>query len=176
MGHDTSSGLTASLAMATCRNQRRQGAGIADVSRAIEDTLIAQFGPTQYATGILATLHLETGVLSWVNRGHLLPIIIRRERWTTTARCPPSGPMGIRLGLPRLRHYAHVGRGIPLPSRCLLDPCSGSLPAASLLQPCRSVGTGCTELVVQRDRSRVIRHQHQALLDGRAAGSGRPVP
>ncbi|MEE4543469.1 PP2C family protein-serine/threonine phosphatase [Streptomyces sp. V4-01] len=100
MGHDTSAGLTASLAMATSRNQRRQGADLADVSRAIEDTLVGQFGHSRYATGILADLDLNTGVLSWVNRGHLLPLVIRGERWATTTRCPPAGPMGAGLGLP----------------------------------------------------------------------------
>jgi serine phosphatase RsbU (regulator of sigma subunit) len=100
MGHDTAAGLTASLAMATSRNQRRQGAGIADASRAIEDMLSSQFGHARYATGILADLDLNTGVLTWVNRGHLLPIIIRGERWATTAQCPPAGPMGADLGLP----------------------------------------------------------------------------
>jgi serine phosphatase RsbU (regulator of sigma subunit) len=100
MGHDTSAGLTASLAMATSRNQRRQGASIADASRAIEQMLIEQFGHSRYASGILADLDLNTGVLSWVNRGHLLPVIIRGERWATTAHCPPAGPMGTGLDLP----------------------------------------------------------------------------
>jgi serine phosphatase RsbU (regulator of sigma subunit) len=100
MGHDTAAGLTASLAMATSRNQRRQGAGLADASRAIDHTLADQFDQSRYATGILADLDLNTGVLSWVNRGHLLPIIIRGERWATTAHCPPAGPMGTGLDLP----------------------------------------------------------------------------
>ncbi|WP_225850164.1 PP2C family protein-serine/threonine phosphatase [Streptomyces sp. HPF1205] len=100
MGHDTSSGLTASLAMATNRNQRRQGAGVADASHAIEAALTEQFGHARFASGILADLDLTTGGLTWVNRGHLLPIIIRAERWASTARCPPAGPMGTGLDLP----------------------------------------------------------------------------
>ncbi|MBD0740124.1 PP2C family protein-serine/threonine phosphatase [Streptomyces sp. CBMA29] len=100
MGHNTTSGLTASLVMAACRNVRRQGADPAEVSRAIEDVLIRQFDHKSYATGILADLDLNTGVLSWVNRGHLLPIIIRGRRWAITAHCPPAGPMGTGLHLP----------------------------------------------------------------------------
>lgn len=100
MGHDMAAGMTASLAMAACRNQRRQGAGIAATSQAIEDILVEQFGHARYATGILAGLDLRSGLLSWVNRGHLLPVVIRGERWATTAQCPPAGPMGIELGLP----------------------------------------------------------------------------
>ncbi len=100
MGHNTTSGLTASLVMAACRNERRQGAGIAEVSRAIEDLLLQQFDHGSYATGILADLDLNTGVLTWVNRGHLLPIVIRGGRWASVVRCPPAGPMGADLKLP----------------------------------------------------------------------------
>ncbi|SHN27776.1 PP2C family protein-serine/threonine phosphatase [Actinacidiphila paucisporea] len=100
MGHDTSAGLTAALAMATCRSHRRAGATIPEASRAIEDTLIQQFGHTRYATGILADLELDTGKFSWVNRGHLPPVLIRGGRWASTLRCPPAGPMGSGLNLP----------------------------------------------------------------------------
>ncbi|MEU0788254.1 PP2C family protein-serine/threonine phosphatase [Streptomyces sp. NPDC006173] len=100
MGHDTSAGLTAALAMAACRRYRRAGATIPEASRAIEDTLVEQFGHTRYATGILADLELETGKFSWVNRGHLLPVLIRGGRWASTLHCPPAGPMGSGLGLP----------------------------------------------------------------------------
>ncbi|MFJ9250588.1 PP2C family protein-serine/threonine phosphatase [Streptomyces sp. NPDC101776] len=100
MGHDTSSGLTAALAMSTCRSRRRAGASIPDASRAIEDTLVGQFGHSRYATGILADLELNTGLFSWVNRGHLLPVLIRGGRWASTLHCPPAGPMGSGFNLP----------------------------------------------------------------------------
>ncbi|MFJ4408990.1 PP2C family protein-serine/threonine phosphatase [Streptomyces sp. NPDC088910] len=100
MGHDTSAGLTAALAMSTCRSHRRSGATIPDASRAIEDTLVGQFGHTRYATGVLADLELDTGKFSWVNRGHLLPVLIRGGRWSSTLYCPPAGPMGSGFNLP----------------------------------------------------------------------------
>lgn len=100
MGHDTSAGLTAALAMATCRSHRRAGATIPQVSKDIENTLIEQFGHSRYATGILADLELDTGKFSWVNRGHLLPVLIRGGRWASTLRCPPAGPMGSGFNLP----------------------------------------------------------------------------
>ncbi|MDQ1033989.1 serine phosphatase RsbU (regulator of sigma subunit) [Streptomyces sp. V3I8] len=100
MGHDTSAGLTAALAMAACRSNRRAGATIPEASRAIEDTLVEQFGHSRYATGILADLELDTGMFSWVNRGHLPPVLIRGGRWANTLRCPPAGPMGSGFNLP----------------------------------------------------------------------------
>ncbi|GGT15344.1 PP2C family protein-serine/threonine phosphatase [Streptomyces chromofuscus] len=100
MGHDTSAGLTASLAMATCRSHRRAGEGLVETSDAVEQALTEQFGHSRYATGIFADLDLTTGALSWINRGHLLPVIIRGGRWATTLNCPPAGPMGVDLKLP----------------------------------------------------------------------------
>ncbi|MFF1284539.1 PP2C family protein-serine/threonine phosphatase [Streptomyces sp. NPDC058299] len=100
MGHDTSAGLTAALSMATCRSHRRAGATIPEASAAIENTLVEQFGHSRYATGILADLELNTGKFTWVNRGHMLPVLIRGGRWASTLRCPPAGPMGSGFNLP----------------------------------------------------------------------------
>ncbi|QIJ61101.1 PP2C family protein-serine/threonine phosphatase [Streptomyces sp. JB150] len=100
MGHDTTAGITANVAVAACRNARRQDASLADTSRAVEDLLMTHFGTSRYVTGILADLDLATGELTWVNRGHHLPLVVRDNRWTVELSCPPAGPMGSGLGLP----------------------------------------------------------------------------
>ncbi|WP_271221131.1 PP2C family protein-serine/threonine phosphatase [Streptosporangium carneum] len=101
MGHDVSAGLTASLALAACRNNRRHGVGLAANTEKIEETLIGEFGrSTRYVTAILADLDTTTGVLTWVNRGHHPPVVIRGGRWTSSLACPPAHPMGLALGLP----------------------------------------------------------------------------
>jgi serine phosphatase RsbU (regulator of sigma subunit) len=101
MGHDASAGLTANLAVAACRNQRRQGIGLVRVSEGIEEVLIKEFGRgNRFATAILANLNMRTGVFTWVNRGHHPPVVIRGGRWVTTLRCPPAHPLGLGLGLP----------------------------------------------------------------------------
>ncbi|MEU1212967.1 PP2C family protein-serine/threonine phosphatase [Streptomyces sp. NPDC005790] len=99
MGHDTAAGLCAALALGACRNARRTGAGLVAKSEAVEAALIEQYGDHRYATGILATLDTRTGMLSWVNRGHHQPLIIRGSRWSTHLECPPSHPMGTDLGV-----------------------------------------------------------------------------
>lgn len=99
MGHDTSAGLTATLAVAACRNHRREGGGLADVGEAIEAALIEQFGPTRYATALIAELDSSTGELQWINRGHHPPVVIRQGRWVNTLTCPPAHPLGTALGL-----------------------------------------------------------------------------
>ncbi|GLW09229.1 hypothetical protein Misp01_43580 [Microtetraspora sp. NBRC 13810] len=101
MGHDTSAGLTANLAVAAFRHSRRLGTGLAETSETIERVLIQEFGRAQrFATAILATLHIPSGVLTWVNRGHPPPVLIRGGRWKTTLSCPPAHPLGLDLGLP----------------------------------------------------------------------------
>ncbi|KUN79054.1 stage II sporulation protein E [Streptomyces bungoensis] len=100
MGHDISAGLTATLAVGACRNHRRQGTGLEALGDAIEGVLLEQFGPSRYVTGVLADLDTATGMLTWVNRGHPPPVVIREGRWTTLLRCPPAHPMGTDLKLP----------------------------------------------------------------------------
>lgn len=100
MGHDNAAGLTANLAVAACRNLRRHGSGLAETGDGIERILLEQFGHNRYTTGILAELDTGTGLLSWVNRGHLPPMLIRGGRWVTELDCPPAHPMGMDLGLP----------------------------------------------------------------------------
>ncbi|WP_435841331.1 PP2C family protein-serine/threonine phosphatase [Streptomyces fagopyri] len=99
MGHDTAAGLCGALALGACRNSRRRGAGLVAKGQAVEAALIEQYGHQRYATGILATLDTRTGLLSWVNRGHQPPILIRDNRWSSHLRCPPAHPMGTGLGL-----------------------------------------------------------------------------
>ncbi|MEU0782625.1 PP2C family protein-serine/threonine phosphatase [Streptomyces sp. NPDC006173] len=100
MGHDTAAGLTANLAVGACRNHRRQGTPLEDLGDAVEQVLLKQFGPSRYVTGILANLDTATGMLTWVNRGHHPPVVIRDGRWTTLLHCPPAHPMGSDLHLP----------------------------------------------------------------------------
>lgn len=99
MGHDTAAGLSANLAVAACRNTRRQGGDLVACGEAVEAELIEQYGRRRYVTGILATLDTRDGTLSWVNRGHHPPLIIRDGRWATHPQCPPAHPMGTDLGL-----------------------------------------------------------------------------
>ncbi|WP_226900114.1 PP2C family protein-serine/threonine phosphatase [Nonomuraea phyllanthi] len=101
MGHDVSAGLTANLAMAASRNHRRQDMDLIANSQAIEQVLINEFGrATRYVTAVMADLNLRTGLLTWINRGHPAPVLIRGGRWTTMLACPPAHPLGLDIDLP----------------------------------------------------------------------------
>ncbi|MGN9840405.1 PP2C family protein-serine/threonine phosphatase [Nonomuraea sp. H19] len=107
MGHDTSAGLTATVAMGSCRHNRRQGMDLPTISEAIDAAIKEQFAG-RFATGIIASLDLREGLLSWVNRGHHPPLVIRGGRWVATLESVPfpDPPMGFGLEMPTaLRHY-----------------------------------------------------------------------
>jgi len=99
MGHDSFAGLTASVAVAAFRNERRQGANLVGIGEGIERALIDHFDGARYTTAVLADLDLASGEFSWVSRGHPPPIIIRGGRWVSGLECEPAHPLGMGLGL-----------------------------------------------------------------------------
>lgn len=76
-GHNLTSGLLTSVALATYRNQRRRGADLADCAREIDRVLVEQTDAAGYATGVLARLDTATGVLDYLNAGHPHPLLVR---------------------------------------------------------------------------------------------------
>ncbi|GGT01147.1 hypothetical protein GCM10010156_68930 [Planobispora rosea] len=105
MGHDTAAGLTATIAMGACRNNRRQGADLLATSEAIDAAIAEQFGGTRFATGILGRLDTRTGLLTWVNRGHHPPLVLRGGHVVATLQVEPNPPMG--FGMAALRQPSH---------------------------------------------------------------------
>ncbi|PJM95488.1 serine/threonine protein phosphatase [Streptomyces sp. CB01373] len=95
MGHDLTSGLTASVAIAAARNARRGGCDLADVVGSVDEAL-ARWLPDQFCTGVLCRLDAQTGVLRWVNCGHPPPLLIRAERVLDGALdSSPQPPIGL---------------------------------------------------------------------------------
>ncbi|PDP89685.1 stage II sporulation protein E [Glycomyces fuscus] len=99
MGHDTAAGLIASLAVGAFRNERRSGTGLGEIPRAVEAVLIQEFVRTRFATAAIGELDVAAGVFSWVNCGHLPPVLIRGGR-AHELECEPTHPLGTDLGLP----------------------------------------------------------------------------
>ncbi|MFJ4713619.1 PP2C family protein-serine/threonine phosphatase [Streptomyces sp. NPDC088785] len=94
VGHNLSSGLTAVVSLAACRNARRTGADLPDLVAAVDDALI-QWLPKQFCTAVLARVDLSTGVMRWVNCGHPPPLLIRDENVIAGALDRPAQlPMG----------------------------------------------------------------------------------
>ncbi|MEU0743590.1 PP2C family protein-serine/threonine phosphatase [Streptomyces sp. NPDC006134] len=107
MGHDLASGLTSAVALAACRNARRNGAGLSELVDAVDDAL-TQWLPEQYCTAVLAQLGLADGVLRWYNCGHPAPLLLRDGQVVTDAlehdADPPLGMPSRLASAPRRMH------------------------------------------------------------------------
>ncbi|KPC64724.1 serine/threonine protein phosphatase [Streptomyces chattanoogensis] len=107
MGHDLSSGLTTSVAMAGARNARRSGADLPDLVGNV-DRALAQWLPDHFSTGVVCRLDASTGELRWINCGHPPPLLIRAERVLDGALdSPPQPPIGLHLELASATRQVH---------------------------------------------------------------------
>jgi len=79
-GHDLSSGLLTSVALATYRNHRRRGEGLVSCAGAVDRVLAEHTDGTGFATGVLLRLDTTTGVLQYLNAGHPFRLLLRDGR------------------------------------------------------------------------------------------------
>lgn len=94
VGHDLNAALTSTLALAATRRARTAGAGLAEIARAGDDALAAQFADLRYVTAVLAELDLIDGHLSLVNAGHPPPLLLRTGRSVATLDGGRRLPLG----------------------------------------------------------------------------------
>lgn len=95
VGHGMSAVMMSTTVINSLRNTRRERGSLADGYRQA-DALIAQhFGNSNYVTGQVASLDVATGVLTWLNAGHLLPLLVRNGTFAGELQCAPSMPMGL---------------------------------------------------------------------------------
>ncbi|MEU3730743.1 SpoIIE family protein phosphatase [Streptomyces sp. NPDC033538] len=114
MGHDLASGLTSAVALAACRNARRNGADLPALVEVVDEAL-ARWLPDQYCTSVLAQLEFETGLLRWSNCGHPAPLLIRGEQLMVDAlereADPPMGAPAYLSPEPRRTHETRLEPG-----------------------------------------------------------------
>ena len=130
MGHDQSAGLTVAVATGACRNTRRRGARLPEIGDAIDEAIARQFDRKRFATGVLAKMQPSTGLLTWVNRGHPPPLLIRQGRWLTT-RAPPRRRWASPWVLPRPSAATSWSRATACCSTPTASPRRGTRWAAS---------------------------------------------
>jgi serine phosphatase RsbU (regulator of sigma subunit) len=94
MGHGLGASLLDSLCVAALRNARRAGADVAAQAQRAHEALFAQFGGGQFVTGLIACVHLDTGVVEVVNAGHPWPYVLRAGR-LTELHLPTQLPLGL---------------------------------------------------------------------------------
>jgi len=88
MGHGLNAAMLASLAIGAYRHARRARAGLAEMYR-LMDAAISQF-----VTAQMMRLDIATGLLQWVNAGHLAALLIRGHRVVRALEGPATLPVG----------------------------------------------------------------------------------
>lgn len=95
VGHGMSAVLMSTAVINSLRNSRREHRSVTDAYRQADELVEKHFGNFNYVTGQLASLDLATGELTWINAGHLLPLLVRNGTYAGELQCKPSMPMGL---------------------------------------------------------------------------------
>ncbi len=95
MGHGVAAAAIAALAVGCYRHGRREGHGLEMIHQAIDEVVSQQLRGEGFATGQLARLELATGVISWMNAGHPLPLLIRNGQVVKELTAHVSLPWGL---------------------------------------------------------------------------------
>ncbi len=95
VGHGMSAVSMSTSAVNSLRNARREGSGIETAYHDTGAVIRAQFGQSYFVTGQIGELALDTGVLTWLNAGHPLPLLVRDKSYVGELACAPSLPMGL---------------------------------------------------------------------------------
>jgi phosphoserine phosphatase RsbU/P len=79
-GHDLNGTLLAAVALAGYRSSRRQGRGLYQAARVVDELVADQGGHRAFVTGVLGELDLDSGRLRYLNAGHPAPLLMRRGK------------------------------------------------------------------------------------------------
>jgi hypothetical protein len=80
-GHSLASGSVVAAAMSAYRSTRRNGGGLYDQARSIEEMVAEHFvGDGKFVTGVLSELDLVHGRLRYVVAGHPHPFVLRQGK------------------------------------------------------------------------------------------------
>jgi serine phosphatase RsbU (regulator of sigma subunit) len=95
VGHGMSAVLMSTMVINSLRNTRREQRNLVEAYRQADELVAHHFGNSNYVTGQLASLELDTGVLTWINAGHPLPLLVRNGTYAGELQCSPSMPIGL---------------------------------------------------------------------------------
>jgi serine phosphatase RsbU (regulator of sigma subunit) len=171
MGHGVTSASIASMAVGSYRHGRREGRTLASMSQTLDELLSRQFSGEAFATGQLAKLEVETGMLTWTNAGHPCPLLVRNGEVIAQLEAEPVLPWGL-------------GGDATEPAEDRLEPGDGVLfftdgvieartpdgeefgvdRLADITGQCASDGLAPEEIVRNLVRT-VLEHQHSELRD-----------
>ncbi len=95
IGHGMPAVLMSVTAISSLRSSRRSAIDLRQAYFDADGLIESQFGNSNYVTGQFGSLDSDTGVLSWVNAGHVLPMLVRNNTYGGELSCAPSKPLGL---------------------------------------------------------------------------------
>ncbi len=95
IGRGMSAVLMATTAISSLRNSRREHPDPEAAYTAAGELIATEFGRSYYVTAQFGSLDLATGELSWVNAGHVPPLLVRNGTYAGELPCRPSMPLGL---------------------------------------------------------------------------------
>jgi serine phosphatase RsbU (regulator of sigma subunit) len=98
MGHGLSAARVAAVTISAYRNARRQLLDLDGTYALIDAVLREEFRGERFATGVVAQLDLDSGLLRWVNAGHPPPLVLRGGKLVKMLELRPSTPLGVPFG------------------------------------------------------------------------------
>lgn len=99
IGHGMSAVLMSAAAINSVRSSRRSGLDLEAAYVRAGQLLETHFGNCYYVTGQVGSLDVSTGMLTWLNAGHVLPMLVRNGSYVGELNCAPSMPMGLGGGV-----------------------------------------------------------------------------
>ncbi len=94
VGRGLAAARIAALTLGCYRHDRRERRPLAKIHENL-GTTVALVVRNEFATGILGRIELPSGIFSWTNAGHPLPLLIRAGRVIRELHCEPTPPWGV---------------------------------------------------------------------------------
>jgi Stage II sporulation protein E (SpoIIE) len=99
MGHGLPAAVLAAAAVSAYRSARRDGRGIYEQARVIDEVVSDGFPGSSFVTGVLAELDIPSGRLRYVNAGHPAPHLLRGGKVVKSLAGGRRMPFGLGTGV-----------------------------------------------------------------------------
>jgi hypothetical protein len=95
IGHGMPAVLMSAAAINGLRNARRAAVDLPEAYALVDRLISSQFGHSFYVTGQVGSIDVDSGLLQWVNAGHVPPLLVRNGTFAGELVCAPSMPLGL---------------------------------------------------------------------------------
>jgi hypothetical protein len=94
MGHGLAAAGLATFAVSAYRHSRRNGRGLLETYRTMDEAIAERFPGDGFVTGLIVQLDVTSGRIEWLSAGHPPPLVLRDDRRTHALEATPATPLG----------------------------------------------------------------------------------